>query len=161
MKVLVISVTLFISLLLAACDTSGSSIGNSPIEFDGSFLNQQIRLVPLQELNSFKTSDSVGLQLLYDTENQIVFPSNYNLRLFIKQDGEWVEIQERPTQRYPGGEVTLTPDNPLSYGQIVTFFPKLEDPNKRYEMRIYVFGDMTTSDGVKEVGAYTDITLRP
>ncbi len=97
----------------------------------------------------------------YYTTNEIVFPSNYNLRLYVQQDGQWVEIKEKPTIR-PPDEVDLSPKIPSSYGQIVAFWPQLEDLAKTYNMRAYVFGDMTTSEGQKQqVAAFADFVLTP
>ena len=131
-----------------------------PIQFESAYLNQQIRLAAPKHLSSYKTGDLVALLLLYNTKNQIVFPNNFNLRIFIRENDQWLEIKESPTERSPEN-IVLSPETPLSYGQMVAFFPALDDLTKTYQMRVYVFGDMTTVDGVKRVGAFVDFVLTP
>jgi hypothetical protein len=155
------SLGLLLVIALTSCSLRGSPPEKLPIEFDQEYLNQQIKLFAIPGLSAYQPKYPVSLHLEYDTDNEVVFSSNYGLRLFIMQDGEWVEIQERPTHRSPGGEIKLSPGDPSSYGQIVTFGPQLDDLDRKYDMLVYVFGDMTTSDATKKVAAYTEFALTP
>jgi len=150
---------LFLALTIVSCSSQHNIV--PPIEFSEEYINKQIRLVPISQLSSFDTTSPVSIHLEYNTENKIIFPSNFNLRLFIKSNKKWIEIKEEPTTRYPGDNVIMSPDNQASYGQIVTFVPELEDQTKNYNMRVYVFGTMQTLDGDKDVAAFVDIILTP
>ncbi len=147
--------------VLVSCSAIDSSATKPPISFDPAYLNQQISLIVVKELSAFRTNQDVALHLEYNTENEIVFPSNYNLRIFVQQGGQWVEVKEKPTIR-PSGEVVLSPKIPSSYGQIVAFRPQLADLTKTYYMRVCVFGEMTSPEGKKrEVAAFANFVLTP
>jgi hypothetical protein len=155
MKKLLVSLSFLLCFTITSC-----SPNKPPIEFDSAYLNKQIRLIALKELSAFKTNEDVAVHLEYNTENKIVFPNNYNLRIFIQEQDKWIEIKEKPTVR-PENQVVLSPEIPTSYGQIVGFWPQLDDLTKTYRVRVYVFGDMTTSEGTKQVAAFVDFVLTP
>lgn len=159
MKKFLISLSLLYS-LMTSCSTLKSIPNKPPVDFDAAFLNQQIRLVAMRELGSFRTGDDQAVLLEYNTTNKIVFPNDYNLRIFIQQNGQWIEIKEKPTIR-PEKQVILSPNIPTSYGHIVGFWPQLDDLTKMYNMRLYVFGEMETPDGTKQVAAFVDFVLTP
>ncbi len=158
-KKLCISI-LLASLILVSCSPSGINQIDPPVEFDQAYLNQQIKLTIVKELSAFKTNQDVAVLLEYDTPNEVTFPSDYNLRIFILQDSSWVEIKEKPTIR-PDDPIVLSSNNPSSHGQIVGFWPQLPDTTKTYNIRIYIFGNMKTNQGTKQVAAYTDLILSP
>ena len=161
MKRKFVLINLLLGLSMVACSVSESAGTKPPINFPSAYLNQQIELLVIPQWNTFKTTDSVGLKLLYKSENQITLPRNYNLRLFVQQTGGWIEIKEMPTERYPSGDIILSLTMIPSSDDIVTFIPMLPDVTKRYELGVYVFGDMATTDGIKKVGAYVTVVLNP
>ena len=147
--------------VLVSCSSQGKDNSiNSPIHFDADYLNQQIYLIADENMNSFKINDWVGLMLIYNTTNEISFPDNYNLRIFIRKDDDWLEIYEKPTIR-SGNTVILSPNIPMSNGRTVTFIPSLDDTDRSYQVRAYVFGDMNTKKGIHQVAAYIDFKLNP
>jgi hypothetical protein len=146
--------------VVTSCSVNSQSPDKPPIDFDAAYMNHQIRLVVVNELSAFKTDSDVALLLEYHTTNKIVFPSDYNLKLFIQQDDEWVVVKEKPTIR-PDAPVVLSPNIPSSYGHIVGFWPQLDDLNKTYRMRAYVFGDMETKEGIHQVATFADFILTP
>lgn len=145
--------------VLAACSGPQTPIA-APIDIDSAYLNSQIRLITVDQMWPLKTNDDLALLLESNTANKIVFPSNYNLRIFYQENGVWVEMLERPTTRYQD-QFIMDPDDPLSLYQIVGFWPQYPDPSKSYLMRVYVFGDMTTPEGVKVVAAFAEFFVRP
>jgi hypothetical protein len=146
-------------ILITSCSTIHHSPDKPPIDFDSNYLNQQIRLLVVPQLGAFKTNSDMALLLEYDTVNEIVFPSNFNLRIFVQQANQWIETKEKPTIR-PTDPVILSPKS-SSQGSIVAFWPQLDNLTKTYYMRVYVFGDMKTSDGSKQVAAFADFVLTP
>ena len=86
-------------LLLASCQKNN----NLPdaIYFEPSYLNQQIKLSVPAYFNSLKTTDPVRLEFQYYSDKEIVFPRDFNLRIFKLANGSWIEIKELPTDRYP------------------------------------------------------------
>jgi len=160
MKKLLVSLSLSLCFAITSCSMSNGSPEKPPFEFDAAYLNQQIKLIAIKNLSAFQTKYPVAVLLEYNSTNKIVLPSNYNLRIFIQQDGQWLEIKESPTMR-PKDPIVLSPSIPSSYGQSVVFFPSLDDLTKTYQMRVYVFGDMTTQEGIRKVAAFVDFVLTP
>ena len=82
------------------------------------------------------------------------------MRLFSLKDNQWIEIREKPTERLPDN-IVLSPEKNSSYNQIIGFIPSINDRTKVYNIRLYVFGDMLTPDGVKKVAGFVDFILTP
>jgi hypothetical protein len=143
--------------LLSSCSGSNEKPDTPPVEFDPTYLNQQIRLSVHRGMSEFKTDKPVGLLLDSYSQNETVFPNNFNLKIFVKQNDTWVEIKEKPVNRLGDKIILLSePDN-----KIVVVFPDLADLTKEYQMRAYVFGDMTTLEGTQPVAAFVDFVLTP
>jgi hypothetical protein len=132
----------------------------APIDFDESFLNKQIRLRTGEPIWPLKTTDSLALLLEANAPDKIIFPNDFNLRIFYQEGEKWVELPERPVTRLYD-LVVMTPEEPASLYQIVDFWPEYPDVEATYYMRVYVFGDMSTPEGVKEVAAFIDFVVTP
>lgn len=143
---------------LISCSRFESS---PPISIDDGFINQQILLRAPDFSNSFKTTNPIILELKYNSNNEIVFPNNYNLRIFQRTDSEWIEIYEKPIERLPAGNVVFSPTKEMPAVEVIFLSPDLQKPGSKHQLRIYVIGDMKTNEGVKEVAAYTDVMLYP
>ena len=140
--------------ILVACSTKGS---HPPIDVDKDYLNQQITLETQRFSNTFRTVDAINIDITNKSTYEIVFPNNYNIMIFSYSDNEWVEIPEIPTTRLPDGDVVLASNT------IDTTFvnPDLPNPNRQYNLRMYVFGIMKADGESQEVAAFTDVILRP
>ncbi len=155
---------LFISLILmcfmiVSCSMVNGQPDKPPVEFDPAYVNQQIQLIAIKEMSAFQTKYPVAVLLQSNSRNEIVFPNNFNLRLFIQQDdGKWLEIKEKPTT-LPADPIIMSPT--ALYRHIVMFSPDLDDLTKTYRMRVYVFGEMKTQEGAKQVAAFVDFVLTP
>jgi hypothetical protein len=147
-------------LLFVLCSCKSSRI-NSPISTEKQYTNNQILLNVTNFGNTFKNSDPVMLELKYNSTNTITFPNNYNLRVFELVDNQWIEIGESPTDRYPSGEIVLSPNLAMPFAHAVVFFPNINGSNQSHHLRVYVFGTMETDKEFTEVTAFTDLTLRP
>jgi hypothetical protein len=132
-----------------------------PVNIEDEFVNQQIKVRVANYANTFKTTDSVSLELKYDSKNTIVLPIDYNLKIFELIDNQWLEISEKPTERFPADNIVLTPDKVLPAVEMVVLFPDIKDTSKSHKLRIYVIGEMQTQNGNQQVAAFTDIELNP
>lgn len=132
-----------------------------PIKVEEGFVNQQILIVAPDFLNTFNVKDSVYLEIKYLTNNEITFSNNYNLRMFSKIRENWVEIYEIPTERLPAGDIVLSPDKVMPAVLALFVVPDLPDLSQRYELRIYIMGNMKINDAVRQVFAYVDVALSP
>jgi hypothetical protein len=132
----------------------------SPLEFEDKYLNNQILLHVFPQVNSFKTSDYLVINMTFRTDADIVFPNNYNLRLFVKEKSSWKEIYEKPVERLPAGDFIFFP---RTSPQMWTIFiePDLENNNQKYFMRLYVSGKMMDNGKMKTVASFIDVNLKP
>ena len=67
-----------LSLVLISCSPTEENLVN----IDPSYMNQQILLKKAGVLNTFKIDDPIFLELYYNTNNVIVFPNNYGLKIY-------------------------------------------------------------------------------
>ena len=144
--------------LLTSCNGSEDV---SPVSIGEDYVNQQILIRVPDYSNTLKTADPISLELKYNSNNRIVFPNDYNLRVFERTSDEWIEIKQKPVERYPTDDIVLAPDREISIVQIVVVFPEIPNLEEKHLLRIYVFGDMEVNGDVVEVAAYTDVRLNP
>ncbi len=149
--------TLIICLVFSSCSTKEENL----VEVNSDYINNQILIRIAGFANTFKTVDPIFLELKYNTSNEIVFPNNYNLRLFYQEKDKWIEIKEKPTQRYPEGDIIFSPKISMPIVESVVVFPDLPDLNEEYTLRIYVIGEMNIKERKELVAAYTEIKLSP
>jgi hypothetical protein len=157
-KVTYCALAISLFLLLTACV---EKVIPPPINFPDEFLNQQIKLRLSPVLNTFKTFDTIALELKYNSNNVIVLPNDYNLRIFERSNDQWVEIQEIPTARFPEDDIILAPDIYMPAVEAIFVAPDLKDYGKSYQLRVYVIGEMQTDDNKQDVAAYVDVQLNP
>jgi hypothetical protein len=131
--------------LISAC----TSDKNDPIQMDGTNVNQQINLRAPAYANEFGTNEALILELKYNSINEIVFPNNYGIRIFEETEDGWIEVQEKPTERF------------MPAVHIVGVYPNLQRPDLKHNLRVYVIGEMKVNGEVVEVAAYTDVKLKP
>ena len=157
-QVLFSGLTVSLFVLITSCKANEiHPLVNIPNEF----VNQQINIRVAGYSTTYKNTDPISLELKYNSNDVIVFPNNYNLKIFELSNGNWVEIQEKPTERLPQDDIVLAPNKTLPAVHVVVLFPNIVDMNKTHKLRIYVIGEMQTDDGNQNVAAYTDITLGP
>jgi hypothetical protein len=149
---------LLLLFLLGACSTI---IDTDPIQTHSDYTNQQIRLRTFDYNNSYKTSDAIFADIWNYSGKYIIFPNNYNIRIFELTKTGWEEISEKPTTRLPPGDFTFDPNNGSSSIATIVIIPDLLDLDRKYNLRIYVTGQMDENSEKIEVVAYKDITLIP
>ena len=145
-------------MLMVSCKTS---VEASPVLVDERYLNKQILLRAPSYSNTFKTEDQISLELKYNSSDEIVFPNNYNLRIFERTSDTWVEIKERPRERYPLGDVVFSATKYMPPVQVIFLMPDLTSLGQKHQLRIYVFGNMKIGDDIVKAAAFTDVTLSP
>ncbi len=161
MKNISIQKVIWISFLLCQLVACSNIKKQPPVSVEENFLNNQILLRAPNFGNTYKTSDPIMLELKYNSNNEIKFPNNYNAKIYEKTNNGWIKIEEEPTITLEPDEIVLAPNIELPPVQIVILFPDLPDMNRKYTLRVYVFGEMNSSGEIKEVAAYADFTLHP
>lgn len=127
-------------------------------------MNKRIMFRTPDELNNFKTNNIILLEVSLknkDSQDQVAFKSDFGARLFILQDGKWVEVKNEVTYKQGDGYLFLpTPKNTYPYW-VPGVKPALPNPNQAISIRIYVIGFICKDGKVTEekTGAYLDVDL--
>lgn len=145
--------------VLVSCNTSKL---DAPINLEEKYTNKQILIRAPEYANTFNTKDPVLLELKYNSNKTITFPSNYNVKAFEESKDGWIEIDEKPVISNLPDKIVLSPHIELPLVQVVSFFPNLPNINRKYKLRIFVIGEMIEEgETTVQVSAYTDVVLRP
>jgi hypothetical protein len=154
-------------LLIAACisidDPDRETAFNNVFPLEDT--NNSIRLFVPLNIKYYKLGTDVDLIIENLSDEIIVFPPNYDVRIFRYSEGEkqWIEVEdiiESPSEPLIG----LAPhgsDDP--YSSIVVFHPKLKNLGSPIPIRVTVTGKVGRYDVItdEQVGAYIDIVLYP
>ena len=131
------------------------------IGIEKDYVNQQIRVLAPDNFNSFKSTSPVTLEIQYHATDEIVFPNNYNVRIFKQVKSKWVEVKEIPTVRLPKDDIIFSAEKGTATVRLFAVFPDLIEYAQTYELRIYIIGDMKMKQEIKKVTAFIDVTLHP
>ena len=106
----------------------------------------------------FQIGEDVDLLLQNNTNETIVFPTDYGIHILHFENEDWTEIINTLTY-LPPGDVYLHPNSSDNPGVlIISLNPDIENNGEEVVLRIVVLG--LTSNG-NQVGAFLDVTLLP
>jgi hypothetical protein len=131
------------------------------MDFATENLNSKLQLSAPPDWNNYDANNSVSLLVQNISNDQVVFPKDFNIRIYTYTDEKWVEI--RNISEYIGDDVVLFPRSDTSLGETgVGFFPYLFGYKTPIELRIFVFGQIYKNDKATNewIGAYIDVTLK-
>ena len=155
---LVVFVFIMVQMFLFSCI---SAYDEPPVELEEEYVNQQIKLLAPDHFNTYETISPIALEVQYYSNNDIVFPNNYNVRIFKRTDQGWIELKERPVTRLPEDDILFSADKETFAIRLFTVDPELDKYDEPSELRFYIFGDMQDEQGIKQVAAYVDVKLNP
>ena len=129
-------------------------------------LNESIRVRPASQERA-KYGSNIKIRIQNVSDQPIYFPLDFEMRLFIIRDNEWVEIQDN-NQYYGEGTLLHPKGQEESSGTITTWVrPVLPlnftSGNDKDILRIVIIGEKQ-NDNMEfgtPVGAYTDIVVYP
>jgi len=148
---------IFCFLLLSCARTESEP----PVDIKDGYINQQIQLLVPAQFNSYKTTSPVVLEVQYYSNNDIVFPNNYNVRIFKQTNNGWVEIQEQPILRLPEEDIVFSAERETDAVRLFTVYLELDEYDQSSKLRFYIIGDMKVEKEIQQVAAYVDVTLNP
>jgi|RhiMetdeSRZDD1v2_1073273.scaffolds.fasta_scaffold49361_1 hypothetical protein len=112
--------------------------------------------------NSFKTDDSISLEVRNISDGQITFGPDFGARIFVLTDESWVEVKNKIT--YKNDPLILDPSenyDPLKTGATIVQ-PELSDYSVPYDIRIFLIGDLIENGKAeRKVSSYIDLKLSP
>jgi len=153
------SKTIWIVMFLAFLSSCGSGKFESPVDFDNAYMNNQIKIFAPQEFNSFSITDAIIFEVEYHSNSEIIFPNNYNVKIFKQSNNQWGELKEKPALRLSEDDIVFSATTDGI--QIFAVEPDLDDYTRDSKLRFYIFGDMKTDEGITKVSAYVDVVLHP
>jgi len=118
-------------------------------------MNSQLRLYAPPEANSFAMKDNLAIVAENLSDQPILFPQDYGIKVFTQQDEQWMPVEN--AFHYPSVETTLLPkaDEPLG-GKLIVLLPAVIG-DQPISVRVVVVGQM----GRDSVAAYIDVMLHP
>lgn len=128
------------------------------VSIDKENLNHQVSLCAPAYANNYKLDRPIILEVKNVTNQTIIFPRNFNMQLFILDQGKWFQIKEQDVERLPKEDVILSPNTQII--QDFSAFPDFPKANTNYRLRIYVTG--TVQDEANTiVSSYTEVFVKP
>jgi hypothetical protein len=109
-------------------------------------------------VNSHKNGEHLTLVLRNLSDKTIIFPSNYDLSIFVFQDQVWKSVQNGFL--YTGGEKVLPTSDVFPPGLVAIAYPYIPELSAPVTIRIVMIGHYENADN-DNVGAYLDIPLLP
>ncbi|MEN6623076.1 MAG: hypothetical protein ABFD50_16200 [Smithella sp.] len=79
------------------------------VSIDKENLNHQVSLCAPAYANNYKLDRPIILEVKNVTNQTIIFPRNFNMQLFILDQGKWFQIKELDVERLPEEDVILSP----------------------------------------------------
>jgi archaellum component FlaG (FlaF/FlaG flagellin family) len=139
---------LVLSFLICGC----TIVNSDPIDMDSKNINRQIELTIIPEWNTFKKEDPITVSIKNTSDEIIIFPYDYGVRIFLFVDGNWVEIQEKEmlTKKEP---ISIIPGSTHHYSIFGDFYLQEDD----ILTRIYVIGQLEKNE--KQAAGYIELIL--
>src|SRR3989304_6668979 len=126
-------------LALVACTQSPSALSTPDVAIPPSALNGDVRVYTPEGWNTFRVNDPIGLAIEVAGAEEIAFPADYGVRMFLAGQERWREVPNVPGETGAGWILSPSSGDPLRFGA-TTVFPVVEDVEGPVLLRIYVIG---------------------
>ena len=107
--------------------------------------------------NSYKNDDILLLDLENRSENAIIFPGDFNLRIYQKVGTKWIPVKNNLAN--PQGDWYLPKNQDWKASEELGLIPDITGLEKPTTIRIFAFGKIESTQ--EKVGAYIELTLYP
>lgn len=139
------------------CSSNGDTLPDIDIPF--SEMNKELELVPNPGGGLIaRNNEYYDFQIKNLADHTIIFPNDYGVKLYTKQENEWCLIENGFT--YPEGNKVLPLANEFPPGLVVAILPYVFDMDQEEIIRVVIIGYPENSSD-QSVGAYYDLTLNP
>jgi hypothetical protein len=158
--------SIFILLLLfVSCSTKPpTDLPDVDISVDD--LNTKISLDAPSGWNNFKIDETITLSITNTSESVLVFDPNFGTRVFIYEDNEWKETEDKIKNFY-NDDIFIHPgagdSDPTRNMEATSVRPELGNLKKTITIRIFIVGNLYENNTKtnKQTGAYIDVLLKP
>jgi hypothetical protein len=149
-----------IILILCSC-VSNSTISENyvpTLDFPIEKMNSSFIITdPAINNNSYKNDDILLLDLYNRSVNAIIFPGDFNLRIYQKVGTKWVPVKNNLA--FSQGDWFLPTNQDWKAGIGLDLIPDISGLDKPTTIRIFAFGK--TESTQEKVGAFIELTLYP
>lgn len=124
-------------------------------------MNKSLRVSIPPELNNLRIGKPISLVLENNSQEIIVLPQDYGIRIFQRVGDDWEPVENR--MEYSTSQKNVNPNDDLNHLVFVTVYPYIVS-NQKINIRIVIEGYFSKEDTGKladGVGAYIDATLEP
>lgn len=124
-------------------------------------MNNSLHVSIPPELNNLRIGNPLSLVLENNSQELIVLPQDYGIRIFQLVVDDWEPVENR--MEYSSSRKAVNPNNDLDQLVFVTVYPYIISDQK-VDIRFVIEGNYSIDETGKlgdEVGAYIDVTLEP
>jgi hypothetical protein len=150
---------LLIAIILFCGGCAGSYKRLPGVDIPSSKLNKDLQLLNLPgNAENIVNNNLFGFHIKNMSDSNIVFPGDYGVKIFTKQNDEWTPVQNNMS--YPETDNFLPTTDHFLAGRVVDiqpFIPELQGP---VTIRVVVVGHKENHPEDR-VGAYLDVLLNP
>ena len=169
--------TLIILLLITASCREKVQLITPDVGVPQEYMNTHIKLTAPYGTNSFHLNDPISIFMETQLDKAIIFPNDLGMRVFLRSDESWIELQEIPTINsdgtmnetdiglvptfYSEGPQYLFPKGVMPDTIVAEPYPFFPKTIKSAYVRIVFVGHIYENRQATEqtVGAYIDISL--
>ena len=131
------------------------------VNFDEKEFNTYIKITAPNELNSFKSGESISLEVENLSDKECLFDITKDILIYKYENQKWKKITDKmvnigETKLSLGASGTFPMDK-----QIVGVLPDIK-PNQSIELRIILLARTQTGErDSKTIGAFVDVQMKP
>lgn len=161
-KITVISIFIIFVQFLSACSiTLPSTIPELEVNYDEKEFNTYIKITAPKDLNTFKSGESISLEVVNLSDNECFFDITKDILIFKYENQKWEKITDKMVNI---GETTLALAASGTFPmdkQIVGVLPDIET-KQSIELRIILLARAQTGErDTKTIGAFVDVQMKP
>ncbi len=139
--------------IIFLCSCTKSQDRPRPEGISTANLNQDIQIIVPQAWNTFKSGDTVSLQIVNVSNKTLFFDKNFGSRIFLVENGQWIEVKNK-LKSIGSDSIVMEPTiNNTNETRGFSVKSDMGGKTRKAEVRIYIFGK--SSDTEEIVGAYT------
>ena len=149
--------SLLFSLLVSCTSIPGTPASKMPnIDIPIEEMNKTLKVTPAPGMaETFQQTGLLQLELVNLSNYAIIFPPDFNIKLFLKSGDEWKTTSN--LFQYADGNTEIRPKGEYPSDALVNLMPSLDSNQTSTMLRVVVLGKVEATN--KVVGAYIDIPL--
>jgi hypothetical protein len=108
--------------------------------------------------NSYKNNEDLFLFIKNSSNQRIVLPGNFGVKIYYLEDANWIQVKNRTA--YPENDTLLLPDKEFNSGDVVVITPYIPNLQNPVLIRVMIAGHIQDHPD-QLVGSYLDVKINP